>query len=120
MSDWKQIRDGFKANPAVFVGSVLAAVAWAAGYVYFGMNAEWPASCDHSGRKFIGMVKQAYCSPGLLSGGPMEWGLFAFIWSVPAFLLGLAVWVWIVLRKKNVPQTNRNAPPVKAGRRTVR
>ncbi|MBU1834588.1 MAG: hypothetical protein KJ834_00935, partial [Alphaproteobacteria bacterium] len=65
--------------------------------------ATWPGICDHSGRKIVGFIKQFYCSPDLLSGGVVELGLFAWLWSMPIIgVIGVA-WSWIQhFRRKDV------------------
>lgn len=87
------MRAAFKANPWIFVGTLSALCIWVTGYAYFTLNAQWSGICDHSGRRIARLVKQLYCSPELLTGGAMEWGLFMFLWVIPAILLGLVVWV---------------------------
>jgi hypothetical protein len=51
--------------------------------------AEWPATCEPKGRDIIDLY---YCSPKLLSGGVTEIAAFAWLWAMPVFIVGLALW----------------------------
>ncbi|MFZ5667654.1 MAG: hypothetical protein ACOY7L_20765 [Pseudomonadota bacterium] len=65
--------------------------------------AVWPGNCDHSGRKIIGLFRQFYCSPDLLSGGAVELGLFIWLWSMPIIGVIIVAWSWIQhFRRENV------------------
>ncbi len=57
--------------------------------------AVWPGSCDHEGRRLIGLVKKYGCSPDLLSGGATEIGLFIWLWSLPTIVIVVVAWSWI-------------------------
>jgi hypothetical protein len=53
------------------------------------ISAQWPASCQPEGHDLFGAF---YCSPQLLSGGPLEIGTFAWSWSMPSFVIFVALW----------------------------
>jgi hypothetical protein len=75
-----------------FLAIIIATVAWIGGGAWFMVMASWPSQCDHEGRKIAGFIKKLYCSPDLLSGGAVEFGLFAWLWSMPALLIGVLIW----------------------------
>jgi hypothetical protein len=64
---------------------------------WLSMTAQWAGQCDHSGRGLVGLVKELRCSPDLLVGGPVEIGLFIWIWSMPAIVVGCLAWA--IIRK---------------------
>lgn len=84
LDDLRESRDAFRQlgwrNSTLLIGGL---VAWLAVGIWLMADAHWPGTCDHSGRKLIGLVKTLWCSPDLLAGGPMEIGLFIWTWSMP-------------------------------------
>jgi len=98
MSWLSDLRESYRVlGGAKFWALISGTISWIAIGVWLMMTATWPGQCDHEGRKLIGHFKQLYCSPDLLSGGLTEYGLFAWLWSMPLFVVGLILWA--ILRK---------------------
>ena len=71
---------------------------WAGGAVLLPLwfllpyHVRWPADCvPNLSRRHGGLIREYYCSPGLLEGGPREILLFIILWSVPAALAALGI-----------------------------
>jgi hypothetical protein len=91
-----EMRESHKAlGGAKFWGLVGATLAYIALGSTLAIMAIWPGTCDHSGRRLMGMMKKFGCSPDLLSGGAVEIGLFVWLWSLPTIVIVAVAWSWI-------------------------
>ncbi len=97
-----ELKDSYRQlGPLRFWSLMSGLLIWIVGGASLMMSATWPGHCDHQGRKIVGMIKQLYCSPDLLVGGPLEYGLFLWLWSMPVFVLGFIVYALIKKRRRN-------------------
>jgi hypothetical protein len=96
LADWFHINQlrGYHAQlgPARFWAMLAVTFAWIGVWVWLSFTASWPGKCDREGRKLLGLVKELRCSPDLLAGGPTEWALFAFHWTVHTLLVLALIW----------------------------
>jgi hypothetical protein len=102
-----ELRDAYRAaGPlrfALWMGGVLL---WIGIFAWLSMTATWPEGCDHSGRKLVGLIREMRCSPGLLAGGVREYALFAFLWTLPAVVIGALIYA-AVKRRRRDPLSNK-------------
>lgn len=80
--------------PWIALGTLAGLAGYVTLYTLLSLNAQWPANCVPSGRRWSLVLSSLYCSPGLLSGGAVEWAFFALLWSWPVGLGGFFAWIW--------------------------
>lgn len=88
-------------GPLRFVLLMGSMLLWIGTFAWLSMTATWPEGCDHSGRKLMGLIREMRCSPGLLAGGVREYALFVFIWTLPAFIIGVVIYVAVKRRRRD-------------------
>lgn len=94
-----ELKEGYRQlGPARFWALMVAILAWIGVGAWLTVTANWPGTCDHEGRRTIGFLKQLGCSPDLLTGGPREWALFLWLWSMPALVIGAFAYAFVTKR----------------------
>lgn len=97
-----ELKDAYRRLGAgKFWASVLGTLAFLGIFIWSVLAAEWPAQCDHGGRKIWPLVNQLRCSPELLSGGPVELILFITLWTLPALFIATLVYRFVKKRRQS-------------------
>ncbi|MBJ7501610.1 MAG: hypothetical protein JHC57_17770 [Sphingopyxis sp.] len=98
----RQLRDYHaQIGPLKFWSLMAGVLAYCVGGATLMQMASWPGQCDHEGRRLTGYVKQLGCSLDLLSGGPVEYMLFVFLWSMPATVAGALIYAFVKKHRRN-------------------
>ncbi len=100
--DIRQAKESYRQlGPSAFWGIVLGTI----GYIGVGATllfmAVWPGTCVHEGRRFAGLMRKYGCSPDLLSGGPIEYALFVFLWSMPVTIAGALIYAFVKKHRRD-------------------
>jgi hypothetical protein len=97
-------------GPAKFFGMWAVLIAWVALGIYLVRWSNVRTICPDSGRGILQFVKTLACSPALLRGGAMEYGVFVWLWSIPAALVALLLWARAYAKKlASNPSSNSEA-----------
>lgn len=90
-----QLRNPFRGHTALsLLAALVALIAYLGAGVWLMEAADWTDTCRPEGRKFAYMLSALSCSPYLLDRGWTGIGLFAWLWSLPVFILIVAINAW--------------------------
>ena len=85
--NWRQIREGYRANPALFVGLNVGLVAYIVTLATLVVMVDHPQAAGSTCRRKC-LIESYWFSPHLLSGGMLEWLTFILLWAMPATFIG--------------------------------
>jgi hypothetical protein len=106
VSDWRQIRDGYRQSPALFTVSTISTLAFIGILTWLLMLTGHPQSAGSICRRKC-MIEAYWFSPHLLGGGITEWLLFLCLWAIPGSVVVALIYAFVTKRgifKQNSPE----------------